>query len=183
MYYRIAIQTAQSSNWQWQSTPLNSLGALLRWLQFYRIFPRDRLRIFSSCERQQLHAQLAALNQGRLSTSVTATQFLQERRIQPPERTREAPSREEAADRRWQPSMMEAIAFRNSYAQVETNVPGNEAAPGVGSSAVERSRETLESGEGGDHDVAYRFVLPASMPQVTAWVRLLAKVQQGELEP
>ncbi len=83
MYYRIAIQTAQSSSWQWQSTPLNSLNALVRWLQFYQVFPRDRLHIFSSCSREELHAQLAALNQGLLSTSVTATQFLQERRLAP----------------------------------------------------------------------------------------------------
>ena len=54
----------------------------------------------------------------------------------------------------------------------------------------ERSMSSLESrwlerelGTGGDHDVPYSFALPASLPQVLAWMRLLARVHRGELEP
>ena len=50
-------------------------------------------------------------------------------------------------------------------------------------SSLERRRLKLELGPGGDHDVLYGFALPASMPQVLAWMRLLAKVHRGELEP
>ena len=50
-------------------------------------------------------------------------------------------------------------------------------------SALERRRLELELGPGGDHDVAYSFALPASMPQVLAWIRLLARVHRGELQP
>jgi hypothetical protein len=41
----------------------------------------------------------------------------------------------------------------------------------------------IESGAGSDHDVPYRFALPASMPQVLAWMRLLATVHRGEVQP
>ena len=34
----------------------------------------------------------------------------------------------------------------------------------------------------GDHDVPYHFALPLSLPQVLAWMRLLGKVQRGEVE-
>jgi hypothetical protein len=50
-------------------------------------------------------------------------------------------------------------------------------------SALESRRLALELGPGGDHDVLYSFVLPPSMPQVLAWMRLLARRQRGELQP
>lgn len=52
-----------------------------------------------------------------------------------------------------------------------------------GVSVLERRREELESGPGGDHDFPYSFSLPLSLPQVLAWMALLAKVQKGELNP
>ncbi len=52
-----------------------------------------------------------------------------------------------------------------------------------GMSARERRREALESGPGGDHDLPYSFSLPRSLPQVLAWMTLLARVQRGELHP
>src|SRR6266700_4240523 len=90
MYYRVAIQTGQPSTWQWKSTPLSSLNTLLQWLQFYRAFPHDRLRLFSSCSRETLNEQLVRENQGLESTSVPATQFLQERGFTPRGAVREA---------------------------------------------------------------------------------------------
>ena len=81
MYYRVAIQGASSLTWQWKSTPLSSLNTLLQWLQFYRAFPKDRLRIFSSPSREAMNEQLARENQGLRSTSIVAVQFLQERLI------------------------------------------------------------------------------------------------------
>ncbi|HEX6554554.1 MAG TPA: hypothetical protein VF026_17435 [Ktedonobacteraceae bacterium] len=52
---------------------------------------------------------------------------------------------------------------------------------GMGMRTLEGRRLELENGAGGDHDVAYRFVLPPSMPQVLAWTRLLASRERGEL--
>ncbi len=49
--------------------------------------------------------------------------------------------------------------------------------------SLDKKRLELELGPGGDHDESYNFALPASMPQVFAWMRLLARVQRGELQP
>jgi len=49
--------------------------------------------------------------------------------------------------------------------------------------SLERERLEQELGTGGDHDVPYRFALPLSLPQVLAWMRLMGRVQRGELEP
>jgi hypothetical protein len=49
-------------------------------------------------------------------------------------------------------------------------------------SALESRRLELELGPGGDHDVPSSFVLPPSMRQVLAWMRLLARIQRGELQ-
>ncbi|MFL5659131.1 MAG: hypothetical protein ACJ8CB_33725 [Ktedonobacteraceae bacterium] len=51
MYYRIAIQPKGSICWQWKSTVLGSLDAVLRFLRLYRSFPADRLRVFSNSSR------------------------------------------------------------------------------------------------------------------------------------
>jgi len=64
---------------------LSSLNILFHWLQYYRVLPHDRLRIFSSSSQEALNEQLVRENQGLLSTSVPATQFLQERGIAPRE--------------------------------------------------------------------------------------------------
>ena len=50
-------------------------------------------------------------------------------------------------------------------------------------SPLDKRREELERGAGGDHDLPYRFTLPTSMPQVFAWVKLLARVRQGDFQP
>jgi hypothetical protein len=50
-------------------------------------------------------------------------------------------------------------------------------------SLLEIKRLELEMHTGGDHDCPYVFSLPANMPQVLAWMKLLARVHNGELEP
>jgi hypothetical protein len=47
----------------------------------------------------------------------------------------------------------------------------------------ERRRAELESGPGGDHNLPYRFSLPLALPQVLAWMTLMARVHRGEVEP
>ena len=46
---------------------------------------------------------------------------------------------------------------------------------------LEKRRIEIEFGHAGDKDVPYSFTLPASAPQVMAWVKLLNRVQQGEI--
>jgi len=187
MYYRLAIQSGsdhldRESPWQWKSTVLSSLESLLQVLQLHGALPHEHLRVFSSPSREGLEEQLAQENQGLGSTSVTAAHFLQGRWIDSIEVTRGTPARDEGADRRWQPSLAGAIAARSQPAVKENGTEGN-GLLGTGMSALERRQLELERGPGGDHDVPYHFALPLSMPQVLAWMRLMVRVQRGELQP
>jgi hypothetical protein len=177
MYYRVAIQRDPSALWQWKSTPLSSLNTLFQWLQFYRAFPQDRLRIFSSPSRDEMNEQLARENQGLGSTSVTAAQFLQDRMI----RSQEAGWAASGRGTRWnEPTASIAVAIESA---------SNERSWGAytlderGTSFLEKRRVELEGGAGGDHDVPYSFALPTCVPQVLAWMKLLVKVQGGALQP
>src|SRR5260221_440254 len=89
MYYRVAIQVNQQPAWQWKSTVLSSLDTLFRFLRLYSALPQDRLRVFSS-SREGMDELLAHVNNGAESNSVTAAQFLQERKISIRTMTREA---------------------------------------------------------------------------------------------
>lgn len=179
MYYRVAIQVAAAPTCQcqWKSTVLGSLDAVFRFLRLYQALPHDRLCVFSCSTREEMHEQLGRVNTGSSSTSVTAAQFLHERLIDASEVTRGTSAGEGGAD---QQRASNAIANRPSV-----QIRGREGNSLVGRemSALERRRLELELGPGGDHDVPYRFFLPPSMPQVLVWVKLLAKVADGELQP
>jgi hypothetical protein len=177
MYYRVAIQRDSSLIWQWKSTVLSELSAVFQWLRLYRTLPQDRLRVFSCSSRVEMNEQLVRVNQGRVSTSVTAAQFLHERRISSPGVVWGAPADGTPRNER-----------ATSIAVVTEPPPGEsdrEAWPPVerGMSFLEQRRRELERGAGGDHDCPYRFTLPGSMPQVLAWVKLLVRVQDGMLQP
>jgi len=166
MYYRVAIQVEAQPPWKWQSTVLSSLNGLLQWLQVYRAFPPERLRIFSSTSPQELNEQLARENQGFFSASVPAPQFLQERKIALQGTVRKASPRGTQAD---EPTA--SIPAKPSLSPAER-----------GMSPLDRRREEIECGTGGDHDLPYQFTLPTSLPQILAWVRLLARVQRGDVQ-
>ena len=181
MYYRVAIERHRDRpdripSWQWKSTVLSSLQALFQFLRCYA--PRlEHLRVFSSSSREGLEEQLAQENAGLSSPSVTATHFLQERRIHLPAGTRGTPEREGGASQE-----MACIAAAIYSSAKESSRAGN-GLDGRGTSDRERSQRGRESGAGDDHDVPYTFALPSSMPQVLAWARLLARVERGELQP
>ena len=177
MYYRVAIQVDASSTWRWKSTALSGLSALFQWLRLYRALPQDHLRVFSSSSREEMNEQLMQVNQGRLSTSVTAAQFLHERMIGSPEVVWEASAHR--TRRNGRPTSIAAVS------DPSPGESGSEAQPldERGVSFLEQRREELERGAGGDHDCPYHFTLPGSMPQVLTWVKLLIRVQQGDLQP
>jgi hypothetical protein len=167
MYYRVAIQVDAQPTWKWKSTPLSSLNILIHWLQYYRVLPHDRLRIFSSRSQEELNEQLMRENQGLDSPSVPATQFLQERKIVPQGVVREAGTDGTRADER-----------TASLPAKPTPTPDKS-----GISLLDRRREEIERGGGGDHDLPYQFTLPTALPQVLAWARLLARVQRRDFHP
>jgi hypothetical protein len=177
MYYRVAIQVGPSLTWQWKSTALSELSALFQFLRLYAALPHDRLRVFSSTSREEMNEQLVRENQGFRSTSVTAAQFLQERMIGSPEMAGEVGARGPSGNERTTSIALATEPSPNQSSQ------GVNALNGKGVSPLDKRREELERGVGGDHDLPYSFALPPSMPQVLAWMRLLAKIQRGELQP
>jgi 1,6-anhydro-N-acetylmuramate kinase len=176
IYYRVACKTNRTPTWRWLSTKLNSLEALLRFLSVYRAIPPERLRVFSSLCREELNEQLARQNHGRESHSVTAAQFLQERRLRPAG-TASIISEGNNQERRGRSVCATTTIALLNQGHAETSAP-----QAKNMDFLERRRRDLEWGAGGDHDLPYTFTLPDSWPQVHAWMRLLAQVHTHELE-
>lgn len=177
MYYRVAMQGDPSALWQWKSTMLSSLDTLFQFLRLYQALPQDRLRVFSSSSREEMNEQLARENQGLPSKSVTAAQFLRERMIGSPEgRWGASGNGTRGIERKVSiPVTIEQCLNKSNW--------GAPVLDESGISALEKRRVELERGAGSDNDVPYRFTLPTSLPQVLAWMKLLVKVQKGELQP
>jgi hypothetical protein len=211
IYYRLALQERQTSMWTWKSTGLTSLDALLQLLRsITRLIPPERIRVFTSSVKEDLHEMLSRENNGQASGSVTAAQFLQERGIR---------SHITAASEHDVPEVQEKredLETGSGVVSPTSSVNGDclslaewwrrvptlqvwathtplDTVPHESSTAacslnegsmplLERRQLELELGPGGDHDVPYTFTLPVRMPQVLAWIGLLAKVQRGEVE-
>ena len=169
MYYRVATQVGAAPTWQWKSTILSSLDTLFQFLRLYHALPQDCLRVFSCSSREDLNEQLRRENTGGESNSVTAAQFLQQRRLCVPERACE---------------VSECGEQERVLITVAPNASSNGSSRGAfsqdarGMSPLERRRLEIEGGTGGDHDLPYRFTLPNSSPQVRAWMKLLLRVQK-----
>jgi len=182
MYYRIAIQqeadrSDQLQGWKWRSTVLSSLESLFLWLRLYGTLPQDRLRVFTSASRERLDEQLRQENQELGCYSVTAAQFLQKRLIRCPE------GRQATIKRGAREQQATATIAVSSHACVEKSSSRVQGAGEWSMSSLESRRIQQELGSGGDHDVHYSFVPSTSLPLVLAWMRLLARVQRGELQP
>lgn len=177
-YYRLALQHRHTAVWTWKSTVVTSLGTVFQLLRMYRVLPLERLRVCSSTCREDLvtHMPDCARNHSTMR-SVSATEFLHERKLQVGEVTQQVPDRGTAETTPRQPT---ALALASSW-HVSSGVSGS---PGAnGGAELERKRLANERGPGADHDLPYTFALPTSLPQILAWIRLSAKVRSGELEP
>ena len=177
MYYRVATPVDAAPTWQWKSTVLSSLDTLFQFLRLFRALPYDQLRVFSSSSREGLAEQLKQENKGLASTSVTAAQFLHEQMLCPPAAVSSISAHEGGTSLE-----KGTVAVISQQAANERGVGGS-VLESRGMSALERRREELESGPGGDHDLPYSFSLPISLLQIRAWTTLLARVQKGELQP
>ena len=204
-YYRLAIQDRQTARWSWKTTPITSLKAVFELLRCYRaLIPQDRIRVFfPASSKEELNEQLSRENNGQASGSVTAIQFLQERHLLTPEQAQNALQQSAAAQEArqgsdvatWAKDLWEQhVAMRDAQAAQQgaltvTSFPLQEpnattgTAAGLGKSMLDQKRLEIELSPEGDHDVPYSFALPVSMPQVLVWMRLLARVQRGELVP
>lgn len=180
IYYRIAGKNHQSSLWQWKSTPLTSLQAVFQFLRLYSAIPQDQLRVFSSSSPEGLRELLEEENRGGLQTSVAAEHFLRERGVHS--------SNAIGGASEWQESeeveKLQKKAITATLPPLESQGSVQETAlaeKGVDTLEARRRLE-IERGAGGDHDEVYTFALPLSWPQRLAWIRLMIKVQYGELD-
>jgi hypothetical protein len=179
VFYRIAIQRGrdhlgQPLTWQWQSMALSSLQSLFQVLRLYSSFPQEYLRVFSSPSREGLEEQLRQENNGVGSASATAAHFLRQHVLY----SRGVTEAGGARGHEGMGSIAVSISTRLDESGGAARAQGERSM-----SSLERRRLEQELGTGGDHDVRYHFVLPLSMPQVLAWMRLMGRVQRGELEP
>jgi hypothetical protein len=172
-YYRLALQEHETSKWIWKSTVLTSLVAVLHLLRIYSPIPAERIRVFSSNCIEEMAEMLNRENDGLISGSLTANEFLRERCLS----IREVLARE-TVEKLVSRATPVAIDSPEREERLEsqfavTNCMG----------LLDQRRLQIELGSGGDHDTAYHFSLPVSTPQLLAWTRLLVKMQAGELLP
>src|SRR5258706_6380903 len=174
IYYRVALRANETAEWRWKSTVVTSLQAILGLIKLYSCVPKDRIRVFFSSSVVAMNVMLARENEGLASNSVTAEQFLNGKRISPAEMARL--ESEPGPDENKVAVPIPALA---SSAVKEKRVSMNEGPINV----LDIRRLEVEPGIPGDHDMPYKFSLPTSMPQTLAWLKLMMKVQSGELEP
>jgi len=173
IYYRVAWKSGQTSTWQWKSTKLTSRDAVFRFLQAHSALGLERLCIFSSSSITELHEQLAQQNMGLNTSSVAAEEFL--RQLGP---VTIGTAADEKSTHKL-PENRSAIVPTDLSAHASSVRPFSD----YNVNEMHNRRIAIEQGTGGDHDTPYIFTLPCSTPQILAWLRLMGKVQRGELEP
>ena len=184
MYYRVATLSNASTTWKWRSTVLTSLDALFRFLGMFRALPQDRLRVFSSSSREEMDEMLEQENNGQATHSVTAEQFLRERKIQVKEAGQPVLERAERVERtKHENEETSPHAPHHTIYTSLREINGYVVASyGRGIDSFEVKRLQLEDGAGGDHDLPYTFTLPSTLPQTLVWLDLMANVRQGILQ-
>lgn len=180
IYYRVASQKRQSTEWEWKSTILNSLESVFRLCRLYNAVPMERLRVFMASSAAYMDVLLVRENLGLPSNSVTVSQLMHDRQcVAAPDIRRfelelgwpEGAAAEEAV--LTLASNQESAAEPTPEAESEQE---QEQAPDT-PPAIEHDHEP----EAGDHDTPYRFTFPEFTPHALAWLRLRARVLAGEL--
>jgi hypothetical protein len=170
IYYRLALQDRQTAKWVWKTTALTSLQAVFQLLRRYSALPQDSIRVFTTTSKEALNEMLQRENDAPASSgSVTAAQFLQERKPAQSSAEKKADEQPVQQGAAVSPSSLTRTFFTRAY------TPANNISP------LNKKRLEIEYGPGGDHDTPYYFTLPASTPAIVAWICLQTKVQVGEL--
>jgi hypothetical protein len=180
MFYRLASRKDPSALWKWESRVIASREVLSRILWMYRSLPQSQLRVFFSSSVEGLDLLLDRENTGLASDSIPVEHLLHGRWS-----TSQSISQLELRQ------FESELRTRNSVGMVETTTVGEPSLPEKRRSplpagrrdVLDRRRLEVELGTPGDHDTRYMFTLPTFLPQVLAWMKLLAKVQDGALQP
>ena len=201
IYYRLALQERQKARWTWQSTALTSLQAVFQLLRTFSAFPQENIHVFSASSKEDLNEQLKCQNTNQAINSVTATQFLQSRKLAVREQVQSA-SAQLVSSHSDQPGESVAVWAKDLWikhtamgtAQVARNASTDSASSSLpesinstgvltslGMSLLDTKRLELERGKGGDHDTSYHFTLPVSVKEQLVWAHLQTRVHAGEL--
>lgn len=196
IYFRVAIQMDDPSQWRWKSGVLSTPGTLFDFLTMYDRVPNNRLRIFFATSLEFMNEMLVRENSGLFSNSITVEEFLKSgKRIdgQYIKQLEFELGLQECKQLIVRSAITRQLGDERSTLQTTSSIePANEVTnPLVSevrgnnqeSNFMRLVREKLEWNIGGDYDTPYTFALPVSMPQALAWATLLAKVQRGELIP
>jgi hypothetical protein len=180
-YYRLALYNSRTGAWCWTTTVLTSLQSVLHVLRGYSSLPQDRIRVFTAEVKEELQMMLRNENEHVASGSVTAAQFLRERRLKmnTPESAipaQDASGKDNVVNIEGLPVFVASAPLHENDRVMQ---PYGEGAM----SFLESRRLSMELGPGGDCNRSYLFSLPLSTPQLLAWTRLRARVQAGELQP
>jgi len=89
-YYRLAVQDHQTTQWIWKTTAVTSLHAVFQLLRIYGPLSQRGIRVFTASSKENLREQLSHQKNNLASNSVTATQFLQNRKLAVQERGQSA---------------------------------------------------------------------------------------------
>jgi hypothetical protein len=173
-YYRLAFQDRQTARWTWKTTAVTSLQAVFHLLRIYGALPQERIRVFTATSKEELSEMLRCENENLVSGSATAAQFSHERNLQVRERAQCESERGASEQAVGQTAVATSFPLREYKA-----APGSPGSSDMG--LLDKRRLEIECGAGGDHDRPYTFTLPTSMPQVIAWMKLMVRVQDGEL--
>jgi hypothetical protein len=175
MYYRVAIKPDESPHWHWESRMIATIDALLRVLRLYRTMPGDSVHVFCSSTAAGLDLMLARANEGLAYNALTVDQLVGGG----------------WSMNHWEIKQLE-VEMRSCESEergvshlIESSLYGKH----IGTSLDERlnsldmRRLVLELSTPGDHDAPYHFSLPTTLSQTLVWVKLLARVYYGELQP
>ncbi|MGH2479314.1 MAG: hypothetical protein ACRDHW_06635, partial [Ktedonobacteraceae bacterium] len=78
IYYRIATQKHQSTEWKWESAPINSLEAVFQLGQQYSSIPAEQVRVFAASSVEYMDTLLVRENLSLPSNSLTLEQLLRD---------------------------------------------------------------------------------------------------------
>lgn len=171
IYYRVAFRGKHSPGWQWKSTVLTSLNNMFAFLRVYSMFPKDRTRVFFASRTLLLDQMLSRENAGQVSNSIRADLLLcGKQRINRLEMQR-------LETELLVPGNKGGIALNSGPVYIGHGVEALK----VGSFSTDSPAQ--ERGPGDDREIPYHFTAAHLWPQAFAWLKLLAKVRRGELEP
>ncbi len=178
IYYRIATQKHQSTEWEWKSTPVHSLEAVFQLGRQYDCMPAEHVRVFAASAVEYMDILLVRANLGLPANSLTLEQLLHDHQSITTPHVRHFEMQlgwQEGVEDQQTPSMLEP----------ESETPDDAELDLIPVAALERSADADSVPDpeswGSDHDKPYTFAFPEYTPHALAWIKLRARVLAGEL--